>query len=238
MIPVLVAGGYRVLAPDLVGFGRSDKPADWEAHTYAKHVDWLTQTLEALEVRDATGLLFDWGGYFGLAVAVDHPAMFSRLALNTTTVPRANSLAAIAFTVGWRRYVLKPEVFPISAMVAEMTAQAPAADTLRGLDAPYPDERYKAGPRRFPMLIPATPFNPAHGINTTVWRKLASWDKPTMTMVSTAIAARGFKPAEFHDHVPGTAGQPHRLYPGTGFFLIEENPEQQARDLMAFMAAN
>lgn len=238
MIPALVAAGYRVLVPDLVGFGRSDKPADWAAHTYAKHVAWLTQTLEALQVRDATGMLFDWGGYFGLPVAVDHPEMFSRLVLNTTTVPRANSLAGIVFTVGWRRYVLKPEVFPIGAMVAEMTEQVPDADALRGLDAPYPDERYKGGPRRFPLLIPATPFNPAHGINTAVWRKLARWDKPTMTMISESLAKRGFNPAEFHDHIPGTAGQPHRVYPGTGFFLIEENAEEQARDLLAFIAAN
>ena len=235
MIPLLTAAGYRVIAPDLVGFGRSDKPADWEAHTFQKQVEWLTATLDALNIEGATGFLFDWGGYFGLPVAVEHPEYFARLVLNTTTVPRANSLFGAAWVAGWRRYILKPEIFPISGMVAEMTTRELDPDTVKGLDAPYPDERYKGGPRRMPMMIPATPLHPAHGPNTQVWEALADWDKPTLTLISESLATRGFNPQDFHDQIPGTRDQPHTIYPETGFFLIEENPEDQARKTLEFI---
>jgi haloalkane dehalogenase len=235
MIPLLTAAGYRVIAPDLIGFGRSDKPADWNAHTFQKHVDWLAATLTALNIKDSTGFLFDWGGYFGLPVAVDHPDMFARLVLNTTTVPRGNSAFGAVWVAGWRRYILKPEVFPISSMVSDMTVAELDAETIRGLDAPYPDESFKGGPRRMPMMIPATILHPASAANKKVWDALRNWDKPTLTQVSEQIAERSFNPKEFHDQIPGTAGQPHEMYPNTSFFLIEENPEALARNMLAFI---
>ena len=235
MIPLLTAAGYRVVVPDLVGFGRSDKPADWNAHTFQKHVDWLAATLQALNIRNSTGFLFDWGGYFGLPVAVAHPDIFARLVLNTTTVPRGNSVIGAAWVAGWRRYALKQDVFPISGMVSDMTVKELDAETIRGLDAPYPDESYKGGPRRMPMMIPATFLNPAAAANKKVWEQLRNWTKPTLTQVSEQIAERSFDPQEFHDQIPGTQGQPHEIYPDTGFFLIEENPEALARNMIRFI---
>jgi len=235
MIPPLAAAGYRVIVPDLIGFGRSDKPADWNAHTFQKHVDWLAATLQALNIRGATGFLFDWGGYFGLPVAANHPEMFSRLVLNTTIVPRGNSVVGAIWTAGWRRYIYQPEVFPISGMVSDMTEKELDAETLKGLDAPYPDESYKGGPRRFPMMIPATFLHPAAAPNRVVWEQLATWNKPTLTQVSETIGQAGFNPKEFHDHIPGTQGQPHKMYPDTGFFLIEELPEVLAKATIEFI---
>ena len=235
MIPPLAAAGYRVIVPDLIGFGRSDKPADWNAHTFQKHVDWLEATLQALNISGATGFLFDWGGYFGLPVAVNNPEMFSRIVLNTTTVPRGNSVVGAIWTAGWRRYIYQPEVFPISGMVSDMTERELDAETLKGLDAPYPDESYKGGPRRFPMMIPATFLHPAAAPNRIVWEQLATWNKPTLTQVSETIGQAGFNPKEFHDHIPGTQGQPHKMYPDTGFFLIEELPEELAEKTIEFI---
>lgn len=235
MIPLLTAAGYRVIAPDLVGFGRSDKPADWEAHRYQRHVDWLAVTLDALNIQGATGFLFDWGGYFGLPVVVERPGLFDRLLLVTTTVPRANSILGAAWVAGWRRYILKPDIFPISGMVSDMTDRELDADTLIGLDAPYPDESYKGGPRRLPMLIPATPLHPAHALNTKVWDRLADWRKPTLTLISERLATQGFNPEVFHEQIPGTQGQPHEIYPNRGFFLIEDNPEELARKTIEFI---
>jgi len=235
MIPLFTNAGYRVIAPDLIGFGRSDKPADWNRHTFAKHIDWLDKTLAALEIDNATGFFFDWGGYFGLPVAVRNPDYFDRLVLNTTTVPRADSLFAAAWVAGWRRYAIVNDVFPISDMVQSMTERELDAGELAGLDAPYPDETYKAGPRRFPMMIPATPLHPAHGPNTETWGALKNWNKPTLTMVSQSIAERSFDPKDFHDQIPGTAGQAHQIYPEAGFFLIEENPAQQAAGVLRFI---
>jgi haloalkane dehalogenase len=238
MIPLFTAAGFRVIVPDLIGFGRSDKPADWEAHTFQKQVDWLDATLKALEIKNANGFLFDWGGYFGLRLAAEQPELFSRLILVTTTMPRANSLFGAVWVAGWRRYIYEPEEFPISGMVSDMTGTELDAITITGLDAPYPDESYKGGPRRMPMMIPATPLHPAAAPNNAAWDKLAGWDKPTLTLLAESISERGFNPQEFYDQMPGTAGQPHQIYPGMGFFIIEDVPVELAEATLEFINAN
>jgi haloalkane dehalogenase len=238
MIPLFTSAGYRIIAPDLVGFGRSDKPADWEAHSFQKHVEWLEATLLTLNINNATGFLFDWGGYFGLRVAVNYPDIFSRLVLCTTTMPRAKGLFSALWVAGWRRYIYAPDEFPISSMVAEMTDNELDAITLTGLDAPYPDESYKAGPRRMPLMIPATFLHPATAPNREAWDALANWDKPTLTLISERLATRGFNPKEFHEQIPGTAGQPHEAYPDTGFFLIEDAPIELAQKTIEFIELN
>lgn len=235
MIPVLVAAGYRVIAPDFIGFGRSDKPADWEQHTFQKHVDWLDATLSKLQVSGCTAFMFDWGGYFGLRIAVEKPEMFARLVLCTTGMPRAKGLIGSLWIMGWRRMTLKAETFPISTMVNNMTGTELDETTLQGLDAPYPEERYKGGPRRFPLLIPATFLNPATRPNRTAWDKLKEWRKPAVILISESMARRGFKPSEFKNQLPGTADQPHTLYPDTGFFLIEDVPLELAEKTVEFI---
>jgi haloalkane dehalogenase len=235
MIPILNAAGYRTIAPDFIGFGRSDKPDNWESHTFQKHVDWLTATLMNLNINAATGFMFDWGGYFGLRIAAEHPNLFSRLVLCTTGMPRAKGIIGALWVAGWRRHVLKPPVFPISSMVQNMTSNELDADAIKGLDAPYPDESYKAGPRRYPMMIPATVLNPATAPNLKAWEQLKDWTKPTLTLISESMAKRGFPPKDLHDQIPGTAGQPHETYPDTGFFLIEDEPEKLAHKTIEFI---
>ncbi|MGI9289821.1 MAG: haloalkane dehalogenase [Gammaproteobacteria bacterium] len=235
MIPVLTAAGYRVIAPDFVGFGRSDKPANWEDHTFEKHVQWLTKSLQALNIQGATAFMFDWGGYFGLRVAVDHPDMFSRLVLCTTGMPRANGIIGPLWIAWWRRHVGKQPVFPISNMVQNMTGFEMTAQTINGLDAPYPDESYKSGPRRFPRMIPATFLNPSTKPNRRAWEQLRKWQKPTVTFVSELLAKRGFNPKELHEQIPGTVNQPHATFPDTNFFLIEDVPEELAHKTIEFI---
>jgi haloalkane dehalogenase len=238
MIPIFTAAGYRVVVPDLIGFGRSDKPADWEAHTFQKQVDWLDATLKQLDVYNSNAFLFDWGGYFALRLLAEDPELFSRLILVTTTMPRANSLFGAAWVAGWRRYIYGPEEFPISGMVSEMTGTELDAMTITGLDAPYPDESYKAGPIRMPMMIPATTLHPTARPNREAWKKLKGWDGPAVTMLAESMAERGFNPQEFYDQMPGTAGQPHQIYPGMGFFLIEDVPEELAEATVGFIGVN
>jgi haloalkane dehalogenase len=238
MIPILTAAGYRVIVPDLVGFGRSDKPADWEAHTFQKQVDWLDATLKQLDVYHCNAFLFDWGGYFALRLLAEDPEIFSRLILVTTTMPRANSTFGALWVAGWRRYIYGPEEFPISGMVSEMTGTELDDITITGLDAPYPDESYKAGPIRMPMMIPATALHPTARPNREAWKKLKGWNGPAVTMLAQSIAERGFSPQEFYDQFPGTAGQPHQIYPGMGFFIIEDVPEDLAKATSEFIRAN
>jgi haloalkane dehalogenase len=238
MIPIFTAAGYRVVVPDLVGFGRSDKPAEWEDHSFQKQVDWLDATLKQLDVYHSNAFLFDWGGYFALRLLAEDPELFSRLMLVTTTMPRANSTFGAIWVAGWRRYIYGPEVFPISGMVNDMTGNEMDAMTITGLDAPYPDESYKAGPIRMPLMIPGTRFHPTALPNRAAWDKLKGWDGPAVTMLAESIAERGFNPQEFYDQMPGTEGQPHKIYPGMGFFLIEDVPEELAEATVEFIQLN
>ena len=238
MIPILTAAGYRVVVPDMVGFGRSDKPADWNAHSFQKQVDWLDATLEQLDIYNCNAFLFDWGGYFALRLLAEDPQLFSRLMLVTTTMPRADSVAGAVWIAGWRRYIYGPEEFPISGMVSDMTGTDMDTITLTGLDAPYLNESYKAGPKRMPMMIPATPLHQAAGPNQDAWKKLKGWDGPAITMLAQSISERGFNPQDFYNQMPGTADQAHRIYPGMGFFLIEDVPEELAEATVEFIQAN
>ncbi len=205
MVPIFTAAGYRVVAPDLVGFGRSDKPADWNDHSFQQQVNWLDATLSALDLHGANAFLFDWGGYFALRLLAEEPELFSSLILVTTTMPRAHSNFGAVWVAGWRRYIYGPDEFPISGMVSDMTGNELTAQSIKGLDAPYPDESYKAGPIRMPMMIPATGFHPTAGPNREAWEKLQGWDGPAVTLLASSIAERGFNPQEFYDAFPNTA---------------------------------
>ncbi|ARN75062.1 haloalkane dehalogenase [Oceanicoccus sagamiensis] len=238
MIPVFVASGYRVIAPDFIGFGRSDKLQDDSDYSFAKHIQWLTEALTALEITDATGFFFDWGGYFGLPIAAANSSIFSRLVLVNTTLPRAAGIINALWVAGWRKYILKGPVFPIGEMVDKMTDTDLSAQERMALDAPFPDESYKAGPRSFPMLIPATTLNPATKANRAAWAQLAGWTKPAVTFVSERLSKRGFSPKEFYRQIPGTAGQAHQTFAGAGFFIIEDCPELLAASTLRFIQSS
>ena len=234
MIPIFVEAGYRVIAPDFIGFGRSDKLIDWKSYSYEKYVRWLSMTLDQLDVRASTGFLFDWGGYFGLPVAVERPDFFDRLILVTTTLPRGEGLPNALWVAWWRNHTLRAAVFPIGQMVSDMTDTDLSPATISGLDAPFPNETFKTGPRSLPLLIPATPLNPATAPNQVVWEQLRSWNKPTMTLIGERLT-RGFDPRVFHEQIPGTRGQPHEVYQRVGFFIIEDAPEEMANKTLEFI---
>jgi haloalkane dehalogenase len=235
MIPLFVAAGYRVIAPDFIGFGRSDKLPLSSDYSYARHVAWLEHFIVAMKVKPVTAFMFDWGGYFGLPLVARLPEAFQRMVLATTTLPRGDSLLGALWVAAWRKRILKGDCFPISKMVDDMTDNRLSTETLKGLDAPYPDESYKTGPRQLPLLIPATGLNPASGPNKKAWRELSQCHIPTMTIVSERLSKRGFNPREFHKHIPGTLGQPHQVIKDAGFFIIEDFPELLAEKTLAFI---
>ncbi len=235
MIPIFVKAGYRVLAPDFIGFGRSDKLPQDTDYTYQKHVDWIADFCKRTGLKNATGFFFDWGGMFGLRVAVDHRDMFDRLILSNTTLPRGDKLTASLWTLGWRRYVYRQPEFPIGKMVDGMTSKDLQSPTAEACDAPYPDETYKAGPRHLPRLIPASPFHEASGPNREAWKKLEAYDKPVLTLFSEAMVKRGPKPNEFIERIPGAQGQPHEAIPDASFFVIEDQPQLLAEKTLDFI---
>ncbi len=235
MIPVLVAAGHRVIAPDFIGFGRSDKLPGTDDYTFEKHVRWLTTFFRTMKFDRITAYLFDWGGYFGLRIAAEHPDLFSRIALSNTLLPTGDAPGREWF-INWRAEQFAMPRFPQGEMVDDGTHRKLSPETIAAFDAPYVDETYKTGPRRFPMILPISPDMPSVPENVAAWALLAVWKKPVLTLFSAAFAGTAMGPEKLLGHIPGTVGQPHALLADAGFYIVEDQPLELARRLVTFAA--
>ena len=178
MIPVLTQAGLQIIAPDLVGFGRSDKPAERTDYTYARHVEWMRAFLfDRLHLRDITLVCQDWGGLIGLRLVGEHPDRFARVVAANTFLPTGDTSPGEAF-FNWQRFSQEVEVFPTGFIVNSGCVTALAPEVQAAYDAPFPDESFKAGARAFPMLVPSTPDDPAHDANVAAWKGLAALRTP------------------------------------------------------------
>jgi haloalkane dehalogenase len=175
MIPPLVAAGHRCVAPDLVGFGRSDKPIERSDYTYARHVEWLRELLfDHLDLSHITLVCQDWGGLLGLRLVAEHEARFDRVVAANTFLPTGDTALGPAFDA-WRKFSQEVPVFPTGGIIKGATVNELSKEVLAAYDAPYPDESYKSGARQFPTLVPAAPDNPATEANRAAWKVLSSW---------------------------------------------------------------
>lgn len=235
MIPGLVAAGHRVIAPDLVGFGRSDKPVSQDAYTYQSHVDWLRATVTGLGLSRITLFCQDWGGLLGLRLVAEHPGLFDRVVAANTFLPTGDRDPGEAF-LRWRGFSQKVPEFPVGAIVQGATARPMSAAAVAGYDAPFPDESYKAGARKFPLLVPISTDDPARDANLAAWQVLKGWTKPFMTAFSDQdpITAGGDK--VFQTAIPGAADQPHTTIAEGGHFLQEDAGPELAEAVNAFIA--
>jgi len=236
MIPIVVAAGHRVVAPDLVGFGRSDKPVRREDYTYQRHVDWLRHVLTALDLRNVTLVCQDWGGLLGLRLVADHPERFARVVTANTFLPTGDVPAGKAF-LAWKQYSQTTPDFRCGGIVRGACVTTIPPDVEAAYDAPFPDDRYKAGARQFPTLVPVTPDDPAAPANRTAWEKLATWTKPWLTAFSDQDPVTRGGDQIFQERIPGTKGQPHTTIMGAGHFLQEDEGEELARVVVEFMEA-
>src|SRR4051812_8465254 len=184
MIPVLLDAGLRVVAPDLVGFGRSDKPAHRDDYSYARHVAWMRQALlDELGLRDITLVCQDWGGLIGLRLVAEHPDRFARVVAANTGLPTGDQPMTEAF-LAWQRFARESPDFQIGRVVANGCRTPLPPEVVAAYDAPFPDDRFTAGARVFPALVPTGPDDPAAAANRTAWEALAQWDKPFLTAFS------------------------------------------------------
>lgn len=223
MIPPLVDAGHRVVAPDLIGFGRSDKPADRSAHSYAAHVGWLRSlVLDHLGLTEITMFAQDWGGLLGLRVLAEHPDRFARAVVANTGMPTGDQQMPDAF-LDWQRFSQTVEAFPIGAMIQGATLRELDSAEIAAYDAPFPAESYKEGPRIMPALVPTAPDDPATPANRAAWEVLQRFDKPVLTAFSDSDPITAGGERVFHKLVPGAHGQPHRTVHG-GHFLQEDAP--------------
>jgi haloalkane dehalogenase len=228
MIPVFAAAGFRALAPDLIGFGRSDKPAAVGDYSYAAHVSWTRAWIEALDLNEITLVCQDWGSLIGLRLAAEHPDRFSRIVVANGFLPVADRPAPLAFRL-WRAFARYTPVFPAGRIVQAGTVSHLEPAVLAAYDAPFPSERHKAGARAFPRLVPTHTRDPAVPANRAAWRALGQWQKPFLTAFGKKDPILGWADRALQRHVPGARGQPHRDLANAGHFVQEDaGPELAA----------
>ncbi|MCP4089593.1 MAG: alpha/beta fold hydrolase [Gammaproteobacteria bacterium] len=234
LIPLLTAAGFRTLAPDYIGFGRSDKLPHTEDYSFHRHIGWLKSFLNQMNVQDATGFLFDWGGFFGLRLAAEEPHYFARLICLNTHLPTGDPSAGHEWFRNWRTEMLAMKSFPQGEMVNTGVTTPLSADEIAAYDAPYPDETFKNGPRRFPMILPIDLDDPARPANLAAWEQMSGWKKPLLTLFSKAFLGTAMGPERLINHVPGAKGQAHAGIPDTSFYLIEDATAELARRTTEF----
>lgn len=235
MIPVFADAGFRVVAPDLVGFGRSDKLSDREDYTYARHVDWMSRFVEALNLREITLLGQDWGGLIGLRLATAHEDRFAAISLSNTGLPTGDQNMSEAF-LRWQKFSQEDPEFDIGFIVNLFGHGDLDEDEIEAYRAPFPSDEYKAGARQFPKLVPTRPDDPASEANRKAWLALTQWDKPVLMCFSDADPVTGGADAPFLKLVPGTRGQPHITLSGR-HFIQEEDGERWARAVVDWRKA-
>ncbi|HEX4903742.1 MAG TPA: haloalkane dehalogenase [Acidimicrobiales bacterium] len=237
VVPVLVEAGHRVVAPDLVGMGRSDKPTERSDHTYARHVEWMRQALfDRLDLRDITFFGQDWGSLIGLRLVALDPDRYARVAIGNGGLPTGHGPASDAF-LAWQRFSQETEDFPVGAIIDGGCTTSLPPEVVAAYDAPYPDDSYKAAVRVFPSLVPTSAQDPATPDQEAAWRVLEQYDRPFLLCFSDSdpITRGGDKP--FLAKVPGAQGQPHTTIEGGGHFLQEDRGPQLGRVLADFIRA-
>lgn len=268
MIPLFVAAGRRVVAPDLVGFGRSDKPTRVTDYSYARHVAWLRAFVETLDLRGITLICQDWGGLVGLRVVAEAPERFARVIASNTGLPDAQGIPEAAapalralyaqlpvpLTMGdvmqgfvaaakggapgfmyWQKHAAESPQFSPETVV-RLQCKKLSGEEAGAYAAPFPEERYLAGARRFPTLVPIIPDDPAIPDNRRAWEELRRFERPFLTAFTDGDPVTAGLHARFQEEVPGAKGQPHTTIPGAGHFVQEDAGEELARIALDFIA--
>lgn len=237
MINKFVEQGYRVIAPDLVGFGRSDKPSKRTDYTFQRHVNWMTSLFKQLEISNVTLVCQDWGGLIGLRLVAENSECFSRVVTANTMLPTGDQDPGPAFRK-WQQYSQQVPEFNAGNIIKGGTTTDLAEDVIAAYNAPFPEEKYKEGARQFPLLVPITPDDPAATKNRQAWEVLKNWHKPFLTAFSDSDPISAGGDTIFQKLVPGTKNQPHTVIINGGHFLQEDQGEALADAVIHFIQVN
>ena len=234
MIPIIVDAGYRAVAPDLAGFGRSDKPADRNDYTYQRHVDWMQAWLDKMDLNSITLVCQDWGGLIGLRLVANNPDRFARVVAANTGLPTGDHKATEAF-LNWRKFSQETPDFDVGFILQGATQTELSDEVVAAYRAPFPDDTYKEGARIFPSLVPISPDDPAAPANRKAWEVFSVFEKPFLTAFSDhdPVTAGGDKVLQ--KLIPGARGQAHTTIQGGGHFLQEDCGEEFARVVVDFI---
>lgn len=235
MIPVFTAAGHRAIAPDLPGFGRSDKPTARSDYTYERHVAWMRSFLETLDLSEITLVCQDWGGLIGLRLAAENEARFARIAAANTFLPTGDVDPGPAFKA-WREYSQNAPELKVGNIIAGGCAIRPTDQVIAAYDAPFPDDSYKEGAREFPVLVPISPGDPAAPANRSAWEVLSKWAKPVLTAFGDSDPITRGAERVLQQMIPGAAEQPHTTIEGAGHFIQEDKGEELAAVIVGWTA--
>lgn len=236
MIPLFVTAGYRVIAPDLIGFGRSDKLPELEDYTYQSHVDWLTSFIKALNLQNIVLVCQDWGGLLGLRIAAENESRFAQIIAANTFLPTGDQRPPEKF-FEWRAFSQSTPDLPIGPIIGFGCVQSLSPEIFQAYEAPFPDSSYKAGARQFPLLVPVTPDDPASEPNRKAWDVLKTWTKPFLTAFSDKDPITRGGDKVLQTLIPGCKGQPHTTIQGAGHFLQEDKGEELAKVIIDWLAS-
>jgi haloalkane dehalogenase len=233
MIPKLAAAGHRVIAVDLVGCGRSDKPRERADYTQDRHIDWLTKWMLALDLEEITLFCQDWGGTLGLHLVANHPERFARVIAANTGLPLGQGESE--FMKMWVGMMRAAETFPFAQMLPSGMTHTLSPEEFAAYQAPFPDPSFEAAICTFPMLIAVQPDNPGVPANRDAWEKLGRFEKPFLTLFGAKDPVTQGGEQNLIDHIPGAAGQPHYVYPDASHFIQEDEPDDLVKRILAFI---
>ncbi|WP_211185271.1 haloalkane dehalogenase [Thalassotalea algicola] len=236
MIPICAAAGHRVIAPDLIGFGKSDKPIHQSDYSYQAHMDWMKQFIEQLNLTNITLVCQDWGSLLGLRLAAENEHRFKAIVIGNGGLPTGEQSPPKAFKI-WKAFALNSPWFPIARIIDSGSFKKLGKDEKRAYDAPFPNKKYKAGARAFPALVPVTPDDPASHANTQAWEVLKQWQKPFLTTFSNGDPITRGGDKYLQQRIPGCDGLPHQTLVG-GHFLQEDSPREFAEAVNRLLGSN
>lgn len=237
MIPIIAEGGYRVIAPDLIGFGKSDKIVDKEHYTYERHVSWMLTFLEELKLTGITLFCQDWGGLIGLRLVAEHEHLFARIMASNTILATGEVPPNKAF-MAWREFSRTSPEFDIGRVIQGGTVSSLSDEVIAAYNAPFPEERYKSGARIFPSLVPISPDDPSSPRCKSAWARLMELKLPFLTAFSDSDPIMSGLDKVLQSAIPGAKGQNHTVIQGAGHFVQEEKGVELAHILVRFIQDN
>ena len=246
MIPPLVNAGFRTVAPDLVGFGRSDKPSEQTDHTYRRHVEWMTKWMISLDLQNITLFGQDWGSLIGLRMAIENQDRFKRIVLSNGGLPTGGTFGDdlgrgndnLERFKQWREFSRTTPELPIKFVLQMGTTTKLSRDVLKAYDAPFPDESFKAGARIMPSLVPISPDDPECEPNTNAREQFKKWTKPFLTAFSDGDPITSGGDIMWHELVPGAKEQNHTTIKNASHFVQEEKGPELAEVIIEFIKNN
>ena len=236
MVPILSKAHFRVVVPDLIGFGKSDKLVRTGDYSYQRHLEWITAFIEQLDLKGITLFCQDWGGLLGLRAVTEMPDRFSAVIASNTTLPTGNVEMPEAFS-RWREFSQKSPDFDIGKVIDMGTIEPLSEAVIAAYNAPFPSERYKAGARIFPTLVPIDAQDPESQKNRETWKKLMQWKKPFLTLFADSDPIMNGAEEVMQLRIPGAKGQRHQLLKA-GHFIQEEKGEELAALIIDFLKDN